>query len=106
MDDSIKLVSAKYYTETKEIPVMNVYGKPLAMPHILEDGCYEGCCTCKHYRDGKCVNYVAGREWVTPISDFHFYEFVCDFYRRRNSGAFRRKLKRYKNKLKEMRANK
>ena len=98
--------------ETKEVPVMNVYGKPLAMPHILETGCYEGCCTCKHYRDGKCITYIGGSKpetlikCVNKIDDYLFYEFVCDFYRRRNSGAFRRKLRKYKKKLKEMRANK
>ena len=102
MYDEIKLVSIEHYTKTKEVPIMNVYGKPLAMPHILETGCYEGCCTCKHYRGEKCIMYIGCRRFENPISDFLFYEYVCDFYRRRNSGAFRRKLRKYKRKLREM----
>ena len=99
----IKTVSVELVEEITEYPVMNVYGKPLVIPNILEAGCCEICGTCKHYREGKCITYVAGREWVEPISDFHFYEFVCDFYRRRNSGAFRRKLKKYKRRMRECR---
>ena len=102
MNDEIKLVSIEHYTKTKEVPIMNVYGKPLAMPHILETGCYECCGTCKHYREGYCIKYICGHKDVEPISDFLFYEYVCDFYRRRNSGAFRRKLRKYKRKLREM----
>ena len=112
MDDAIKLISVELYTETKEVPVMNIYGKPLAMPHILETGCYECCGTCKHYRGNKCVFYIGGSKpetWIKcerQINDFHFYEFVCDFYRRRNSGAFRRKLRKYKKKIRETEARK
>lgn len=95
------MTKGEWIIEEKEIPVMNIYGKPMTMPYILENGCYECCGTCKHYREGYCIKYICGHKDVEPISDFLFYEFVCDFYRRRNSGAFRRKLKKYKKRIKE-----
>ena len=49
------------------------------------------CCgTCKHHKDYFCEKINM------KLTDYHIEEFVCDFYKRKNSGAFRRKLKKQK----------
>ena len=54
------------------------------------------CCgTCKH-----CKGYTC-QQLKTELTDYHIEEFECDFYIRKNSGAFRRKLRKQKGENKE-----
>ena len=50
--------------------------------YILHDHCY----TCKYYSDKRCE-----RLGIEPLETF-----ICDFFKRKNSGAFRRKRRKVK----------
>ena len=58
-------------------------------PLILQEICY----TCKYYEDKTCR--VLNIEPKTPEV------FCCDFFKRKNSGAFRRKWRKAKKKYEE-----
>lgn len=51
-------------------------------PYILQDICY----TCKYYNDKRCEKIG-----IDPLETF-----ICDFYKRKNSGSFRRKRRKVK----------
>ena len=52
------------------------------------------CCeNCKHQHDQQCD--------VLYPHELHQWDFVCDFWRRKNSGAFRRKLRKQRKEDKE-----
>jgi len=51
-------------------------------PFILQEICY----TCKYYNNKRCER----------LDMESFETFICDFYKRKNSGAFRRKWRKAK----------
>lgn len=79
--DEIKLISAEWVPMERH----RVYTKGINPLRYC-------CHTCKNFPE--CENEL--RKIWTDHFDAMCEEFECDFYRRKNSGAFRRKCRKFK----------
>ena len=81
--DEIKLISAEW------VPVTKVQKRNNPLNYC--------CNTCKNLPE--CENELR-KIWADRF-DSLCEEFICDFYRRKNSGAFRRKCRKFKKEREE-----
>ena len=54
---------------------------------------HDNCFTCKHRNGNECTVLNIKRESISDL------DFVCDFHKLRNSGAFRRKRRKIKKEI-------